>query len=1292
MGSFLFLLLFLFSTCYSQNVPVIETFSASVREDLRKDDFAFQIVAFDLDNDPLTYTIRNNKNHFRVDENTGAVYINNPLDREEEERVSADVAVSDGDYDETRKTIYILVEDANDNAPRFENTPYTVNVQENTPVDSTILTVRATDPDSGPAGRISFSIHQVQPVEGFGMFAVSNEGHVTLKEPLSFNDKSAYYQITITATDGGGQLYEDPNYVQSSDTTAFITVLDVPDLEPLFLNLPTMVTVDENSPVGTSVFKVQARDPDTGVNDIIRYTIAETNKPDLFQINENDGVVSIKTVFDREELMDINSIVKLTVKATESKLDVNNIYASATATLDIMIGDVNDNEPLFYKCGEDSCTVSNTFNGDIDEHSSVGLSVTGLNIRVKDKDQGENSHFNLRLEGPDMDAFSVSPVSGTLETNVLIQVKNPVDIDYEEKKTMIVEVIAEDALIDRFVSTATVTIHINDVNDNFPQFAEEVYELSVHEHCLNGEIVGTVTATDEDALDVDKLTYRLLPESMHPFFDVFTENGTIFVQNGNLLDWERRNSYSPTLQARDSAGNIGSTVLEISIIDINDQEPQFLRDYKVFIEENKELQLQVEAIDADDPETVNSKVQYAIMNGAYSTNFSVDADTGLISSRGTLDREAIDPDLRGEITLNVTATDMGTPPLSSWVKAIINVDDVNDNTPQYLDPDYIFHVNESEKGIFVGFVRARDADQTEYNNRTSFRFTGSGQSTFLCGSAPDGDGYKGIITVDPDVELDYESDRKSYTLTVEAADLAQQSAQVTVWVEVVDINDTPPVFPDDLTMSVKENSPPLTVVGQIKGSDVDGDHSLIYEFVSTQCRCSGAWEPCVDEWFLLEKSGVVKTSPEYVIDHEECDRVDMTARVVDLYTEKGRNSTEGVVIINIVDVNDNAPEFIPVQEFFVLLAENIERGSSVADVCVKDKDSGENKISKFDVTGVDFASSTAGEKPTPVDLIFYADTKEQPDSDGNYIGIIRSHQSLDSDKKGKYLVKVMAKNGELSTNETLELITVDKSFRVSLNFDSSVVEVNKNLQEIRGALTGATKAKVDIVKVSSETTEKVQRNVVTVLEAYFVFPNGTALDSESVGKILNSQEVYDEYGVVLQQYGLRGILKSTFEPTENKTELFIMIGLIGGLVIILAVAVTSLVCIKSNYKRKLKAAKAMNTAATMASASQKAGPIVPGTNMYTRDGANPVLNLNAASDLGFDEDTSSGDQESLNSLDYNVDMTEKDNTMAVIQEEDEDESSYVEPLGAALAQRGRKKGSESPGVTIANPLFSSVDL
>lgn len=147
--------------------------------------------------------------------------------------------------------------------------------------------------------------------------------------------------------------------------------------------------------------------------------------------------------------------------------------------------------------------------------------------------------------------------------------------------------------------------------------------------------------------------------------------------------------------------------------------------------------------------------------------------------------------------------------------------------------------------------------------------------------------------VDPDVALDYESENKRYTLTVEATDLSGNAATCTVHIMVEDVNDTPPIFPTGMLLKVEENTPPFTVIGEIHGSDLDTRHLLVYELVSTSCHCSLTWVPCKEQWFTLDPNGAVMTAEDITIDYEECTQVKMTARVVDLYTEKGRNSTEG---------------------------------------------------------------------------------------------------------------------------------------------------------------------------------------------------------------------------------------------------------------------------------------------------------------------------------------------------------------------------------------------------------------
>ncbi|XP_057206141.1 cadherin-related family member 2 isoform X2 [Triplophysa rosa] len=1267
MGKTVFLLFGFIASFYCQFVPVIDMSMQKVQEDIPN----------------------------------GEVRIKNQLDRETNELFPVVIAVNDGVHpSNVTKSVYIAVDDANDNAPIFLNIPYNREVPENTPVGTTIFTATATDADLPPASTVTYKIDEVVPNDGYELFSISGpNGHVVLEGPLNFTEKSPFYQIRVNATDGGG-LLGGVIVNQSTEVTAFITIKDVPDMDPQFLNLPNMVTIYENSPVDTSVFTVKARDPDTGINDPIRYSIEPTNPPDLFQIIEKDGKITVQSEFDREALLDIvgSAVVELKIKASETNPNVNGVIASTVQTLQITIGDVNDNGPDFYECEGDTCTKKNSFTGNVDEHSSVGVAVAALNIRVKDPDQGENSKFVLHLDGPDKDAFSVTPSSGVGDSSVQVTIKDSNTVDFEIKRTMSVQIIAKDANADLTVS-ASVTININDMNDNIPEFEKEFYIFSVDEHCKNGTIVDTITATDADELDDGKITYKLVPNSILTRFDVFENNGTIYVKNGELLDREGTSSYTATLQAIDSVGKIGTTVLEINLRDINDQTPVMNRDvYDAFVQEDQNLKLVIQARDGDEPETPNSKIQYHIEDSLFSSNFTIGLYDGVLENNGLLDREAIDPQLNGVIELKVIALDMGKPPKNSSAMVFINVGDVNDNSPVYLHSTYTFKVKESEGGILVGSVLAHDVDQTDFNNRIFFTIDNSFGS-FIILSEPYSEGYRGNLTVDPVFVLDYESGIKTYHLKVVASDLGEKTAVTTVEVVVEDVNDTPPVFQAGLTLNVKENTSLPGPLGTIKGSDVDTEHLLEYMLVSAECHCSGIREPCPEEWFSVELNGNVvgnSGSTSVVIDYEKCDKAFLTAKVVDVKTEKGKNSTEGVVTINIEDINDNAPEFIIMQEFYVVLLERVEKDSSVGKVYAYDRDTGENRKINFKVIKVEFVSS---EGTLPQDLFLYTDSNAQEDPDGRFLADIRSQKQMASDQRGKFMVEVQAFNPDgLSSTSVVELLTIDSSYKVSLRFRSPVSEVNENLPQIRQILTSVTRATVNIFNVASETTTQ-RAEEVTVLEAYFVFSNGSALDYNEVNRILNSEEVYMEYGVILTQLGFTGISTTTEGQKEVKTEVFIMIGLMAALAIILVVTTTSLVCIRRNYKRKLKACKAMNSAAAVVIENQKSGPVVPGTNKYTREGANPVLNMNidTATDLGFDEDRSSADRDSLNSLDYNIDMAmiEKDTMPMMIIEEEEEEgigSPYIEPLGAALAQREKKRGGESPTVTFENPSMNTTDL
>ena len=76
-------------------------------------------------------------------------------------------------------------------------------------------------------------------------------------------------------------------------------------------------------------------------------------------------------------------------QAREANPNIHGILANSTAEVEITILDINDNKPLFYACNADPCdfkTEAQSFRGSVEEQSSRGVPVAGLNMAVRDLD------------------------------------------------------------------------------------------------------------------------------------------------------------------------------------------------------------------------------------------------------------------------------------------------------------------------------------------------------------------------------------------------------------------------------------------------------------------------------------------------------------------------------------------------------------------------------------------------------------------------------------------------------------------------------------------------------------------------------------------------------------------------------------------------------------------------------------------------------------------------------------------------------------------------------------------
>ncbi|XP_013365087.1 PREDICTED: cadherin-related family member 2 isoform X2 [Chinchilla lanigera] len=1278
----------------------------SLPEDLPVGAEAFWIVAQDLDNDPLTYGISGTYAYFfSVNKDTGEVTLASPLDFETQYFFSISISVTDSINNPVQKQLPVVVEDRNDKAPIFQNTDFSTSVSEMLPVGSLVFSVLATDPDTGSGGLVQYSIERVIPStpDSEHLFKILENGSIVLNGSLSYNNKSAFYQLELKACDSGGWF--NNSFITQCSQPVFlsISVIDQPDLDPQFVREFYSASVSEDAAVNTLVLTVQAVDGDKGINDVVTYSISNSTRPGWFAIGD-DGVIRVSGPLDREQLLEENEEVQLQVTATEKNLNIYGQEAKVSTWVTITVLDVNDHKPEFYNCVLPDCSFTtqeaqDNFTAYVDEHSSTRIPIDNLTMVAYDPDKGNHGTFLLSLEGPDAAAFSVSPGRAAGSADVQVLVRDSKAVDYENRSMMLVQVVATDS-VSRNSSVATVTIHLRDINDHRPTFPQRLYILSVPENSATGSVVtSSIHAEDPDTGEWSHITYSLLPGNGVELFEVDPDSGTVMVRNGTLLDREKQAVYYLTLQATDGGDLSDTTMLQIHLLDENDNAPVVTGSYNIFIPEEGNVSVIIQAYDDDEPGTNNSRLSFSLLPGPYSQNFSVDPDTGLLRNVGPLDREAIDPALEGRIVLTVRVADYGVPRLSTEVNVTVTVEDINDNLPVFTQSTYQFFVKERDAGVLVGVVEAWDADQTEANNRISFSLSGAGANNFMLRGVVLGFGRaEGRLSLPSDISLDYEV-QDSFQLEVSAENPGTQGREATagVNVTVVDVNDEPPTLVEASLqgISVAENGSQHGEVAVVVAQDVDTGAQLEIQLVNVICTKASADAGSVcQDWFSVAANGSVYISQSEAIDYEACDLVTLVVQAYDLNTDPRFQaySKDGNLPITIEDVNDNAPYFLPESKTFVIIPELVLPNQQVASVQARDADSGENGVIVFSILQVDFIS----EHPTTAPFQGYFRVVTSSEA-GLFIGSIELVTNLDPTLQGTYQVTVKAQDSPsvgpvLEATVPLNLFTVAQSYRVRLQFSTYKEEVGANLEAIKEALTQATKTSIYIVTIQDmDSSARAQAH--SYIDAYFVFSNGTALTLNELSVMIQGDQ-----GALTQLLQLGLVVLGSQEGQESEQHKLLtsaVIGLAVALLLVLVVAIMAFVCVRKSYQRKLRAMKASKEAQKTAAGMVPSAPAMPGTNMYNTERANPMLNL-PTKDLSLDFLASSSDLDyvSLNSLDDNsVDLD-----MDSLETKESPRSApepYSEPEPLEVVLSGRKagpRGQQQEGLFFTNAGLDTTDL
>ncbi|XP_051267436.1 cadherin-6 isoform X1 [Dicentrarchus labrax] len=344
------------------------------------------------------------------------------------------------------------------------------------------------------------------------------------------------------------------------------------------------------------------------------------------------------------------------------------------------------------------------------------------------------------------------------------------------------------------------TVKLHDINDNEPHFSKEVYTGSVPERSDIGTSVMQVTATDADDSmygSSAKLVYSI--SQGHPYFSVDPNTGVIRTALGpGDMDREQREHYQVVIEAKDMAGQrgglTGTTVVNITLTDVNDNPPRFTQSiYQFRVPESSKSGTPVGRIKATDRDIgKNAEMYFTIVSGDGMDMFdiSTDRDTqeGVITVSKPLDYEKKQS---YTVEIQVQNTQLDPRFMSAGSKDMatvrIGVEDV-DEPPLFDKASYLMEVKEDAAvGVAVGSVSAMDPDgarsivKYSIDRRTDMDrlfnvYPGNG-SVFLLRS------------------LDRE-ESAWHNISIIATEFnnPRQTSHVPVYIRLLDINDNAPTF------------------------------------------------------------------------------------------------------------------------------------------------------------------------------------------------------------------------------------------------------------------------------------------------------------------------------------------------------------------------------------------------------------------------------------------------------------------------------------------------------------------
>ncbi|KAI2578915.1 CDH8 isoform 2 [Pan troglodytes] len=392
----------------------------------------------------LVYSILEGQPYFSIEPETAIIKTALPnMDREAKEEYLVVIQAKDmgghsGGLSGTT-TLTVTLTDVNDNPPKFAQSLYHFSVPEDVVLGTAIGRVKANDQDIGENAQSSYDIIDG---DGTALFEITSDaqaqdGIIRLRKPLDFETKKSY-TLKVEAAN----VHIDPRFSGRGpfkDTATVKIVVEDADEPPVFSSPTYLLEVHENAALNSVIGQVTARDPDI-TSSPIRFSIdRHTDLERQFNINADDGKITLATPLDRE----LSVWHNITIIATE----IRNHSQISRVPVAIKVLDVNDNAPEF----------ASEYEAFLCENGKPGQVIQ--TVSAMDKDDPKNGHYFLYSLLPEMVNNPNFTIKKNEDNSLSILAKHN-GFNRQKQEVYLLPIIISDSGNPPLSSTSTLTIRV----------------------------------------------------------------------------------------------------------------------------------------------------------------------------------------------------------------------------------------------------------------------------------------------------------------------------------------------------------------------------------------------------------------------------------------------------------------------------------------------------------------------------------------------------------------------------------------------------------------------------------------------------------------------------------------------------------------------------------------------------------------------------------------------------------------------------------------------------------------